>query len=163
MSSGSRPVDAYVNKFCRALKATGGIQVKKTTDTGDGERRVILEPNTYPCPVTKVKVIVSYAAAVGPSVTYCENWSGDVWKCRWGRHANPHNTEEHFHYPPDAGENENPPAVDASYGQDILMMENVAEFLSERYTDIISSDSHTYPVDYDWTNEYSSDTYQYPP
>ena len=53
--------------------------------------------------------------------------------------------------------------MDASYGQDILMMENVAEFLSERYTDIISSDSHTYPVDYDWTNEYSSDTYQYPP
>lgn len=163
MSGVSRPVDAYVNKLCRALQTRGGIQVKKTADTGDSERRVLLESNTYPEPVTEIEVIVSYAAAVGPSITYRENWSGEEWKCRWGRHSNSHNTEEHFHYPPDAGEAENPPAVDASYGQDILMMENIADFLGERYTDIVSSDSPTYPSGYDWTNEYCSETYEYPP
>ena len=163
MSGVSRPVDAYVNKLCRALETKGGLQVKKTTDTGDGERRVVLESNTYPDPVTEINVIISYSAAVGPSITYREDWSGDEWECRWGRHPNPHNTEDHFHYPPNAGENENPTAVDAEYGQDILVMTNVADFLSERYTEIISTDSPTYPSDYCWTNEYCSETYEDPP
>ena len=159
----SKPVDAYVNKLCRALETTGGIPVKKTADTGDGERRVLFESNTYPDPVTEINVIISYSAAVGLSVTYRENWSGDEWECRWGRHPNSHNTEEHFHYPPDAGENETPPAVDAEYGQDILIMTNIVDFLSERYTEIISTESLTYPSDYCWTNEYGSETYEYPP
>lgn len=37
------------------------------------------------------------------NVHYEERYADDdVWKCRWDRHPNEHNTREHFHPPPDA-------------------------------------------------------------
>ncbi|SMP12257.1 hypothetical protein SAMN06265347_10440 [Halobellus salinus] len=56
-----------------------------------------------------------------------------------------------------------PPAVDASYKQDILVMTDIGDFLAERYLDIVSSESATYPSQYTWTNEYCSATYEFPP
>ena len=36
------------------------------------------------------------------NVHYQEDRQDGVWKCRWDRHPNSHNSREHFHPPPDA-------------------------------------------------------------
>ncbi len=36
------------------------------------------------------------------NVHYQEEWPDGVWKCRWDRHPNNHNSRDHFHPPPDA-------------------------------------------------------------
>jgi hypothetical protein len=36
------------------------------------------------------------------NIHYQEKWPDSVWKCRWDRHPNKHNSREHFHPPPDA-------------------------------------------------------------
>lgn len=37
------------------------------------------------------------------SVHYQEERQDSVWKCRWDRHPNTHNSRDHFHPPPEAG------------------------------------------------------------
>lgn len=44
-------------------------------------------------------------------VHYHETWERSSWDCRWDRHPNQHNTDDHFHPPPDAPT----PGQDASY------------------------------------------------
>jgi len=36
------------------------------------------------------------------NIHYQEKRRDDVWKCRWDRHPNTHNSQDHFHPPPDA-------------------------------------------------------------
>ena len=36
------------------------------------------------------------------NVHYQEEWRDSVWKCRWDRHPNAHNSRDHFHPPPAA-------------------------------------------------------------
>lgn len=49
------------------------------------------------------------------NVHYEERYTDcDVWKCRWDRHPNEHNTREHFHPPPDAST----PGQDTAFSED---------------------------------------------
>lgn len=46
---------------------------------------------------------------------YQEGRRDGVWKCRWGRHTNTHNSRDHFHPPPDASRTD---AEDARWPDD---------------------------------------------
>lgn len=49
------------------------------------------------------------------NVHYQEVWRNGVWKCRWDRHPNTHNSREHFHPPPNASRTD---AEDAQWPDD---------------------------------------------
>jgi hypothetical protein len=49
------------------------------------------------------------------NVHYQEVRRDEVWKCRWDRHPNTHNSREHFHPPPDASRTD---AEDAQWPDD---------------------------------------------
>lgn len=56
-------------------------------------------------------------------IQYHETWPDDSWDCRWGRHPNTHNTDEHFHPPPDAPTH----GQDASYPDNLHDVMRVVE------------------------------------
>ena len=49
------------------------------------------------------------------NVHYQEERKGGVWKCRWDRHPNDHNSRDHFHPPPNASRTD---AEDAQWPSD---------------------------------------------
>lgn len=150
------PVNAYANKFYRQMKP----YILRTDVTDTRERSFDLDPRCYPDPVTDVTLRITHVKDVSDeradvtSVTYDENWSGDHWECRWGRHDNSHNSREHFHYPPSPDENDDPYAYDADYRSDALLMETPIKFILARMNDLATSNHYTYPSDYRWTMEY---------
>jgi len=153
-------VNDYANKFHRQME-----RYVLHTDTSDTrEREFELEPDYFPDPVTAVTLRVKHVerSTVKTHVTYEENWSGDRWTCRWGRHENSHNSRDHFHYPPSRDDNDDPYAYDADLGRDVLLMETPIEFVLERMNDLATSDCVTYPSNYEWTMDYQQDTYHPP-
>lgn len=153
-------VNDYANKFYRQMEQ----YVLRTGISDAREREFELEPGYFPDPVTEVTLRVKHLerSTVKTHVTYEENWSGDRWTCRWGRHRNSHNSRDHFHYPPSPDDNEDPYAYDANLGRDVLLMETPIQFVLERMNDLATSDHLTYPSNYEWTMDYQRDTYHRP-
>lgn len=154
------PVSAYANKLYHELRK----YVESTATPAYDERELHLNPAVYPEPVTESVVRVKHTdgRTAITSVTYYEDWGGERWECRWGRHPNPHNDREHFHYPPNPEENSDPKAYDAEYGQDVLMVVVPAEFIEARIEDLFATGDPAYPSAYTWDNEYQPDRYARP-
>jgi hypothetical protein len=158
--SNGPPVNAYANKLYRRLKK----QVAGTGHEPNRERRLDLNSASYPAPVTEAIVVVGHVERTRPKtrVVYRENWGGSYWECRWGRHENDHNADEHFHQPPSPDDNEDPYAYDAEFGVGVLMMEVPAEFIYERLNALFAADEYTYPSEYEWSMEHRPDKYHLP-
>lgn len=154
------PVDSYAAAFSRQMRHC----VTATAAPGRRERRFDLYPDCYPEPVTEAHVLVKHVDRSEPKthVTYEENWSGERWTCRWGRHENPHNDRDHFHYPPTPSENADPYAYDADLAPGVLLIDTPVEFVLERMNDLATSDANVYPADYEWTMEHQPDRYDIP-
>lgn len=153
-------VDAYIKKFQRVLQDTASLRLDKITDMDINERKVKLASSPYPSQISAVNCEVKVDNTGGHEIMYIEEWGDKIWACRWDRHKNSHNTYEHFHCPPDADGGENTGrVVDADYPQGILVMETVGDFIADRYNDLITSDSISFPADYDWENEYGGQVY----
>lgn len=154
------PVNDYANKFYRQMEDF----VQSTSAPSNREREFELYPECYPVPVAEVTFRVKHLERTTSKthVTYEENWSGDRWTCRWGRHENAHNAHDHFHYPPSPDENEEPYAYDADFGQGVLLMETPIQFILERMNDLAASDQFTYPSNYVWEMDYQPDEYHPP-
>jgi hypothetical protein len=166
--SGFSPVDAYKNALSNQLNGFSNSPknkfVVKSKTQSITEVKLILDTNYYPKPVTDAHIIVNHSKnkKSSTSITYIEDWSGESWKCRWGRHSNTHNSRDHFHYPPDAGSNTNPRAYDANYGKNVQMVKVPADFIMKRVNYLWKQTKYTYPSNYKWTNEYQSSKYQSP-
>lgn len=161
------PVDQYERKVRRHLPDGS---VSQTTSPDRNIRRLAMNEWCYPEPVDEVFVTVEFdpsdsdteAMNADPDarqraethIHYQEEWDNREWAARWGRHKNSHNTFEHFHYPPDAARNPDPPAYDADYPDGLLLVEIVAEFVTNRMNDIGSKESLTFPKQYTWDGDY---------
>lgn len=154
------PVNDYANKFYRQMEDF----VHSTSASGERERKFELRPGYYPDPVTEATLRVKHVerTTAKTHVTYEENWSGDRWTCRWGRHENTHNAHDHFHHPPSPDENEEPYAYDANLGRGVLLMETPIQFILTRMNDLATSDQLTYPSNYVWEMDYQPDRYHPP-
>lgn len=153
-------VNDYANKFYRQMDDF----VQGTSASDECEREFDIYPGCYPDPVTEVTLRIKHVERSTPKthVTYEENWSGDRWTCRWGRHENPHNDRDHFHYPPSPDDNKDPHAFDADLGRDVLLMETPIEFILERMNHLATTDQLTYPSNYEWTMDYQEGRYHRP-
>lgn len=153
-------MNAYANKFYRQMEH----YIAETSASGKQEREFKLHPGCYPDPVSEVILRVSHVerTSVKTSVTYEENWSGDRWTCRWGRHDNLHNSRDHFHHPPTPEENEDPYAYDADFGRGVLLMETPIQFILDRMNDLATADQYTYPSNYEWEMDYQQNKYSRP-
>lgn len=64
------------------------------------------------------------------NVHYQETRSESVWRCRWDRHPNGHNSRSHFHPPPDASRTD---AEDAQFPTDHREVFNlILDYVIER-------------------------------
>lgn len=154
------PVNDYATKFHRKMEHF----IQSTSSPGLREREFELHPECYPDPVTSATLRVKHVErkTIKTIVTYEEDWSGDRWACRWGRHPNDHNSRDHFHHPPTPEQNDNPYAYDADLGPDVLLMEAPIEFILERMNDLATTDQLQYPSNYDWTMDYQPGMYHPP-
>ncbi len=153
-------VNAYANKFYRQMEP----YIIETSAPENREREFVLHPECYPDPVSDVLLNVEHVTGSSSKthVVYQEDWSGDRWTCRWGRHENDHNSRDHFHHPPTPEGNEDPYAYDAELGQGVLLMETPINFILDRMNDLATADEHTYPSNYEWQLEYQQGKYSRP-
>lgn len=114
---GSAPVDF-------ALLGTIHSRLSDTERFQDAELRPGYAPNSvvlyydlgyFPQEVEEAFLHVRWYTNDDFNVHYEERYAdSDVWKCRWDRHPNEHNSREHFHQPPDAST----PGRDTSFSKD---------------------------------------------
>lgn len=154
------PVDSYAAAFYREMEHC----VAGTGTPGPREQRFELHPGCYPAPVTGAHLLVKHVERSEPKthVTYEENWGGERWTCRWGRHENPHNDRDHFHQPPSPAENDDPYAYDAALDTGVRLMETPVEFILDRLNDLATATTYTYPTNYEWTGQYQPERYSRP-
>lgn len=89
-----------------------------------------LEDGYFPEAIESVELEVRAYSNGDFSITYREKWVDEAWMCRWDRHANPHNSRDHFHEPPRASTED---AVDYDYPSDFFqVIETVLEDVDER-------------------------------
>jgi hypothetical protein len=66
---------------------------------------VELDEARYPERIRKARLETQWYRNDGFNAHYVEaHADGEVWQCRWDRHANDHSAPGQFHPPPDAGE-----------------------------------------------------------
>lgn len=68
----------------------------------------------FPAGVDRVYLRIRWFESNDFNVHYSEQYESRLCECRWDRHPNEHNTQDHFHPPPDAGT----PGEDAEYAED---------------------------------------------
>lgn len=91
----------------------------------------------YPTGVEDASLNVRWYTNDDFKIHYHERWNDRNWDCRWGRHANSHNTVDHFHPPPDAPT----PGDDASYPDGVHeVMRLVEEEINGRIRSLWESD-----------------------
>jgi len=101
----SEPVDfALLRTIHSRLADTGRFQEAELRP-GYAPNSVVLyyDLGYFPQGVEEAFLQVRWYANDDFNIHYEERYAGsDVWKCRWNRYPNEHNTREHFHPPPDA-------------------------------------------------------------
>jgi len=121
------------------------------------EDRVVstLQPNYYPNIVETATLDVRLRLNGEFNMQYYEEWDDERWSCRWDRHPNSHNTDDHYHIPPQPQEER---AVDANYPtdpNDVLRL--VLQTIETRINEIWSGTDWVYPSEYEFQYEYGSD------
>lgn len=96
------PIDRPVLAFLQLRLAR--IQQVERADISDAsghlELRVIFASAYYPDTVEEATLSVRWYTNDDFKIHYQEEHQDAVWKCRWDRYPNPHNTRDHFHPPP---------------------------------------------------------------
>lgn len=128
------PIDRPILEFLQtSLLGTQQVDQAVISDaSGHLELRVILASRYYPASVDEATVSVRWYTNDDFKIHYQEEHPERVWKCRWDRHPNPHNTRGHVHPPPDA----RTPGDDASWPTDHrdvlrLVLDDVEERITE--------------------------------
>ncbi|WP_042664583.1 hypothetical protein [Haloferax sp. ATB1] len=87
------------------------------------------------------------------NLLYRERWAGDRWVCRWDRHPNTHNTDDHFHVPPRPSETT---ALDAEYPADMNdVLRLVFETIEARVNEVwAETTAPVYPTEYGFERQY---------
>lgn len=98
------PIDRPILEFLQtSLQGTQQVERATISDTsGHFELRVLFASTYYPAPVSEATLSVRWYTNDDFKIHYQEEHPEQVWKCRWDRHPNPHNTRDHFHPPPNA-------------------------------------------------------------
>ena len=129
------PIDRPILEFLQT-RLQGSQQVERTTisdASGHLELRVQFGSTYYPEPVEEATLSVRWYTNDDFKIHYQEAHSDGVWKCRWDRHPNPHNTRDHFHPPPAA----RTPGDDASWQTDYRdVLQHVLDEIEERITQL---------------------------
>lgn len=117
------------------LAATNYVEQAAITDaSGHLELRVAFASTYYPATVDEAFLAVRWYTNDDFKLHYREVHTDSAWECRWDRHANPHNTRDHYHPPPTAptlGE-------DASWPTDhrdvlTLVLEEIEQRITDRW------------------------------
>jgi hypothetical protein len=110
------PIDRPLLEFLQTrLQATRHVSRATVTDaSGHLELQVVFAPSYYPASVNGVQLTVRWYTNDDFKLHYREAYTDRTWECRWDRHANPHNTRDHFHPPPASPT----PGEDASWPDD---------------------------------------------
>ena len=91
---------------------------------------VHLDVDLYPGAVESTRLDVRWFEGGDYTVHYLETWDDQTWQCRWDRHPKPGGPTEHFHPPPDAGQDIEPSELGATHHLDVVF--TVLEWVSER-------------------------------
>ena len=116
MTDANAPIDeAVLQAIARTLRTDGRVaEVVLVSGDGTDDHKhlaVTLDSARYPTSVHAAYLEIQWYRNDGFNVHYAETHTDDtndnrstVWQCRWDRQSSTHNTREHFHPPPDAGE-----------------------------------------------------------
>lgn len=96
------PIDRPILEFLQThLQGTDQIARAIITDTsGHLELRATVASSYYPETVDEATLTVRWYTNDDFKIHYREVHPEQTWECRWDRHANPHNSRNHFHPPP---------------------------------------------------------------
>ena len=113
MSNANAPIDeAILQAVAQTLRTDDRVEeviLVSSEETGEHKHlAVTLDATRYPEPIHDVRLEIQWYRNDGFNIHYRETHTddsdSDVWQCRWDRQLSTHNTREHFHPPPDAGE-----------------------------------------------------------
>jgi len=97
------PMDRAVLERMRPLFVGGRTFTSaEIVEEGRLHLRVEVSGEYYP-DETSARLEVRWYRNDDFNVHYQEERRDGVWKCRWDRHPNTHDSRDHFHPPPDAG------------------------------------------------------------
>jgi hypothetical protein len=110
------PIDRPILEFLQTrLRATNHVAHAVIAEVNSYlELHVIFTASYFPATVDEAQLTVRWYTNDDFKLHYREVHLDHVWKCRWDRHPNPHNTRDHFH-PPLAATT---PGDDASWPDD---------------------------------------------
>ncbi len=129
------PIDQPILEFLQTrLKRTQQVDRTTISDaSGHLELRVQFELAYYPASVEEATLRIRWYTNDDFTIHYQETHADSVWKCRWDRHPNPHNTRDHFHPPPAA----EPHGTDAAWPTDYRdVLRLVFDEVEERITQL---------------------------
>lgn len=134
-SASPAPIDRLILEFLQtSLEPTQRVERTTISDAGGHlELSVQFTSRYYPEPVEERTLSVRWCHNDDFKILYHETLSDGVWRHRWDRHPNPHNTPDYFHPPPAA----QTPIEDASwptYYRDMLRL--VLIEIEERITQL---------------------------
>ncbi|WP_408960791.1 hypothetical protein [Natrinema sp. 74] len=110
------PIDRPILEFLQTrLRDTNQVEQATITDaSGHLELHVRFASSYYPATIDEATLTVRWYTNDDFKIHYREVHPERAWECRWDRHPNPHNTRDHFHFPPTAPT----PGDDASWPTD---------------------------------------------
>lgn len=103
-SETTRTIDAAILRYLARVLA-GQHEVRGTSlfPANKQETLVVSLPSEYyPPSIEAVWLELRVYTNGDVHVSYIENYLGDIRRCRWDRHAQDHNTRDHFHPLPTA-------------------------------------------------------------
>ena len=129
------PIDRPILEFLQlSLDRTSQVERATISDaTGHLALAVLFASRYYPASIEEATLSVRWYTNDDFKIHYQEEHADAVWKCRWDRHPNPHNTRDHFHPPPNAQTSGEDAAWPTDY-RDVLRL--VLDKIEERITQL---------------------------